>query len=45
VRKPGRATVVTGDEADPVFARVVSLMRRPTGVKVSLEVLPVDPLA
>jgi hypothetical protein len=39
------ATVVTGDEADPVFARVVSLTHRPSGVKVHLEVLPGDPLA
>lgn len=39
------ATVVTGDEADPVFARVVSMTRRPSGVKVHLEVLPGDPLA
>ena len=39
------ATVVTGDETDPVFARVVSLTSRPTGVKVHLDVLPGDPLA
>jgi hypothetical protein len=38
------ATVVTGDRADPVFARVVSLTRRPSGVKVHLEVVPGDPL-
>ncbi len=39
------ATVVTGDQDDPVFAHVVSLTRRPNGVKVHLEVLPGDPLA
>jgi hypothetical protein len=39
------ATVVTGDEADPVFARVVSLTPRPSGTKVHFEVLPGDPLA
>lgn len=39
------ATVVTGDEADLVFARVVSMARRPSGVKVHFEVLPRDPLA
>jgi hypothetical protein len=38
------ATVVTGDETDPVLALVVSLATRPTGVKVHLEVLPADPL-
>ena len=38
------ATVVTGDRVDPVFARVISLTQRPTGVKVHLEVLAGDPL-
>ena len=38
------ATVVTGDEGDPVFAGVVSLTHRPTGVKVHLKVLHPDPL-
>lgn len=39
------ATVVTGDDTDPLFARVVSLTPRPTGVKVHLDVLYGDPLA
>jgi hypothetical protein len=38
------AIVITGDAEDPVFARVVSLTQRPTGVKVHLEILPGDPL-
>ena len=38
------AIVVTGDAEDPVFARVISLTQRPTGVKVHLEILPGDPL-
>jgi hypothetical protein len=37
------AIVVTGDEVDPVLARVVSLTERPSGVKVDLELLPGDP--
>jgi hypothetical protein len=41
------ATVVTGGEADPVFARVVSLTRRPSGVKgrSAVRSLPVPGLA
>lgn len=46
-REPARITVgaivVTGDEIDPVLARVVSLTERPSGVKVHLELLPGDP--
>jgi hypothetical protein len=46
-RDPRRITVeaivVTGDEVDPVLARVVSLTKRPTGVKVHLQLLPGDP--
>lgn len=38
------AIIVTGDADDPVFARVASLTKRPTGVKVHLEILPGDPL-
>lgn len=38
------ATVATGDEEDPVFARVVALTQRPSGVKVHLEILPGNPL-
>jgi hypothetical protein len=38
------AIVVTGDAEDPVFARVASLMQRPSGTKVHLEILPGDPL-
>ncbi len=38
------AIVVSGDEVDPVFARVVSLTARPGGTKVHLEILPGDPL-
>ena len=41
--QPG-AIVITGDASDPVFARVVSLADRPSGVKVHLEILPGDPL-
>ncbi|MGK2929129.1 MAG: hypothetical protein ACSLFO_06070, partial [Acidimicrobiales bacterium] len=37
------AIVVTGDDLDPVLARVVSLTERPGGVKVHLDVLPGDP--
>ena len=37
------AIVVTGDEIDPVLARVVSLTERPAGVKVHLQLLPGDP--
>jgi hypothetical protein len=47
-RDPSRivegAIVVSGDEVDPVFARVVSLTDRPGGTKVHLAVLPGDPL-
>jgi hypothetical protein len=47
-RDPSRivegAIVVSGDELDPVFARVVSLTARPGGTKVHLEILPGDPL-
>ncbi len=48
-RDPARITVgaivVTGDEVDPVLARVVSLTERPSGVnvKVHLQLLPGDP--
>lgn len=35
--------VVTGDEDDPVLARVHALDPKPAGVKVSLELLPGDP--
>jgi hypothetical protein len=46
-RDPSRITVgaivVTGDEIDPVLARVVSLTERPSGVKVHLQLLPGDP--
>lgn len=45
-RDPSRvvagAIVVTGDEEDPVLARVVSLTDRPGGVKVYLSLLPGD---
>ena len=37
------AIVVTGDAADPVLARVVSLTDRPSGVKVHLEILSGEP--
>lgn len=37
------AIVVTGDEVDPVLARVVSLTDRPNGIKVHLQLLPGDP--
>lgn len=47
-RDPSRivegATVVSGDELDPVFARLVSLTARPGGTNVHLEMLPGDPL-
>ncbi len=39
------AVVIVGDTEDPVFARVVSLTQRPTGVKVHLEILDGDPLS
>ncbi|HUW04074.1 MAG TPA: hypothetical protein VMW08_17100 [Acidimicrobiales bacterium] len=46
-RDPARvvvgAIVVTGDDVDPVLARVVSLTERPGGVKVHLDLLPGDP--
>lgn len=46
-RDPSRiavgAIVVTGDEIDPVLARVVSLTERPSGIKVHLQLLPGDP--
>ncbi len=35
---------MTGDEVDPVLARVVSLTERPSGLKVHLELLPGDPV-
>ena len=38
------AIVVSSDEADLVFARVVSLTARPGGTKVHLEILPGDPV-
>ena len=38
------AIVVTGDEQDPVLARVHALLPKPSGVKVSLELLPGDPV-
>ena len=41
--QPG-AIVITGDAEDPVFARVLSLTERPSGVKVHLQILPGDPL-
>lgn len=37
------AIVVSGDQNDPVLARVVSLTNRPGGVKVHLAILPGDP--
>jgi hypothetical protein len=37
------AIVVTGDEADPVVARVRSLTSKPAGVKVTLDLLPGEP--
>jgi len=37
------AIVVTGDEVDPVLARVVALTERPGGTKVHLDLLPGDP--
>ncbi len=47
-RDPARITVgaivVTGDEVDPVLARIVSLTERPTGIKVHLDLLPGDPI-
>lgn len=46
-REPARiavgAIVVTGDEIDPVLARVVALTERPGGTKVHLDLLPGDP--
>lgn len=46
-RDPARivvgAIVVTGDEVDPVLARVVALTDRPGGTKVHLDLLPGDP--
>jgi len=46
-REPARivvgAIVVTGDEVDPVLARVVALTERPGGTKVHLALLPGDP--
>jgi hypothetical protein len=38
------AIVVTGDEVDPVLARVVSLTERPSGTKIHLQLLPGDPV-
>jgi len=37
------AIVVTGDDIDPVLARIVSLSQRPGGVKVHLDLLPGNP--
>ena len=37
------AIVVSGDDEDPVVARVVSLTSRPGGVVVHLEILPGEP--
>ncbi len=37
------AIVVTGDDLDPVMARVVSITERPGGAKVHLDLLPGDP--
>ncbi len=37
------AILVTGDEVDPVLARVVALTERPSGTKVHLALLPGDP--
>ena len=37
------AIVVSGDEIDPVLARVVSLTARSGGTKVHLDILPGDP--
>jgi hypothetical protein len=37
------AIVVTGDEIDPVLARVVALAERPGGIKVHLQLLPGEP--
>lgn len=46
-RDPSRITVgaivVTGDDVDPVLARVVSLTDLPSGTKVHLDLLPGDP--
>ncbi|MGI8425318.1 MAG: hypothetical protein ACR2M4_01715 [Actinomycetota bacterium] len=46
-RDPSRivqnAILVSGDEEDPVLARVVELTTRPGGTKVHLEILPGDP--
>jgi hypothetical protein len=39
------AIVLTGDEEDPVLARVISLSTRPNGIKVHLQILPGDPLS
>lgn len=38
------AIVIMGDAEDPVFARVASVIERPNGVKVHLEILPGHPL-
>ncbi len=35
--------VVSGDEVDPVLARVVAITERPSGTKVHLALLPGDP--
>lgn len=47
-RDPARiqvgASVVTGDQEDPVLARVHALVPKADGVKVSLELLPGDPV-
>ena len=44
VRVEAVAIVVTGDDEDPVFARVLSLIERPVGTTVRLEMLPGEPL-
>lgn len=43
MNKSEGAIVVSGDQNDPVLARVVSLTNRPGGVKVHLAILPGDP--
>ncbi len=37
------AIVATGDQVDPVLARVVALSERPGGITVHLELLPGEP--
>ena len=38
------AIVIAADEEDPVLARVVDVLARPTGTIVHLDILPGDPL-